>query len=163
MTLHAFADEPDGWEPQYDPWEEWEDFEPGRFFWPDPSEAPGESDLLHVDFVLGPRDRGLAWATTIGLWRMGLPELVFRPPGDLGLGGGFDEARFAHFLGNGLMELGIGLLSAEGFETSSYQGDLDGRTVRLWLGGHEPPFPQLAAFLGPEVDTVIKVKCSLWP
>jgi hypothetical protein len=123
MTLNAFADEPDGWEPQYD-WEDWEDFEPGRFFWPDPSEAPGESDVLHVDFVLEPGDRRLAWATTIGLWRMGLPELVFRPPRNPGFAAGLDEARFAHFLGRG---------------------------------------PTLAAFLGPEVDTVIQLKCSLWP
>lgn len=125
--------------------------------------GPLDDDDLQIDFAFDHAERRLLCVNTVGLWRLGIPELFIRPPRGYGSGKAMEDARLAVFLGSALIRLGFMLLAAEGFEIPPYRADLDGRPVRFWLGGHEPPFKQLALILGPEVDTVIRVECSLWP
>lgn len=121
-----------------------------------------EFDELTVDFAFDLIDRRLACVSTGGLWDLGLPELYIRPPRSARSGEAMDDARTAIFLGTGLIQLGCRLVDAPGFEVPPYERTLAGRPVRFWLTGPEPPFPALAARLGPLVDTVIRVDCSLW-
>jgi hypothetical protein len=119
-------------------------------------------DDLHVDFMFDQRDRQLLCVHTGGLWLSGLPELYIRPPRKFSSGDALADAHLAVFLATGLIHLGQELVSTDGFEIPPYQADLDGRPVQFWLGRQEPPFPRLAATLGLDVDTVIRVECSLW-
>lgn len=137
MTMNAHLDEPDGWE--------------GHRF-----------DDLRIDFAFDHHENRLAYITTVGLWQFGLPELFLRPPQDLDAGDASAAARRAVFFATALIHLGDALMVAEDFDVSPYRADLDGRPVQFWLGDKQPPLEPLALMLGPEVDTVIRVECSLW-
>jgi hypothetical protein len=198
MTVNAYAQEPDDWRPgdgQPGDWmdgdcqaaerraSQWRAGEWGAGEWRAGDGQPGDwrddeepddwgedDDDLRIDFAFDQHEKRLLCITTVGLWRMGLPELFIRPPQDQGPGSASTDtqvdarvdAGLAVFLATALIHLGYGLLAAEGFDVPPYQADLDGRRVRFWLGAQEPPFEQLAVILGPEVDTVIRVESSLW-
>lgn len=118
-----------------------------------------------VDLVMEAEGGRLVHLFTRGLWHLGVPELYLSAPVDLGAGlqqppGG---ARRNVFLASGLVHLGYRLLASPAFDVPAYEADFDGRPVAFRLAGHEPPGDRLARELGAEVDTVIRVDCSLWP
>jgi len=121
-----------------------------------------QDDDLVVDFVFDRRTRRLVCVHTGGLWSAGIPELYIRPPQNFSTGAALLDAQLAVFLAGGLIGLGRALLAADDGEVPSHQGTLDGRRVQFWLGGPEPPFPRLAENLDADVDSVIRVDCSLW-
>jgi hypothetical protein len=111
---------------------------------------------------------------TKGLWFAGLPELFIDPPANFGL---LDElgqaeeagpdrkddgARLAFLLASALVTLAQDLIEAEHFDLEPHHDVFRGRPVRIWLSRHEAPDDELRAALGPAVDTVIRVECSLW-
>jgi hypothetical protein len=169
MTVNLYAEEPDDpadWVNAED-LEDLEDLEDvgSMKVLEDPEVLDHWKELdedLRIDFVFDTRQRRLACVSTVGLWELGLPELFLQPPAEAQIGNTADDARLAVFLATALIHLGFGLLSAEGFDVPPYGGDFDGRPVRFWLGAQEPPFAPLTMLLGPEVDTVIRVECSLW-
>jgi len=120
-----------------------------------------ESDL-RIDFAFDTNEQRLACVSTVGLWPMGLPELFIRPPTGVRLGNAEADARLTVFLATGLIHLASALLAADDFDIPLYQGELDGEQIRFRLGDQEPPSGELTAVLGPEVDTVIRVDCSIW-
>lgn len=123
-----------------------------------------EADLdgLYVNFVFDHRTRRLVCVHTGGLWAAGLPELYIGPPQDFSAGGALPDAQLAVFLAGGLIELGRRMLAADDDEIPPGHSTLGDRRVQFWLGDQERPFRQLAVNLGPDVDTVIRVDCSLW-
>lgn len=66
------------------------------------------------------------------------------------------------FLACALVALGHELLEAEHLTIEPVHDLLNGEPVRLWLDRPEAPDDDLVARLGGEVDTVIRVRCSLW-
>ena len=124
--------------------------------------AEPDFDDLRIDFAFDQNENRLDCVTTVGLWQFGLPELFLRPPKDLDPSDASASARMAVFFATALIQLSDALMVAEDFDIAPCRAELDGRPVQFWLGDHEPPFEQLALLLGPEVDTVIRVECSLW-
>ncbi len=99
---------------------------------------------------------------TKGLWFAGLPELFIDPPADFGPDEEDDWPRLAFLLASALVTLGQELIEAEHFDLEPHHDVLRGRPVRIWLSRPEAPDDELRAALGPAVDTVIRVECSLW-
>jgi hypothetical protein len=122
----------------------------------------GSTDELTVDFAFDLDRRRLACVYTGGLWYLGVPELYLLPPHDHRSGDTMADARLAVFLATAMIHLGYALLDCEGFEVPPYLADHDGQQVRFWLGNQEPPSDELAQHLDADVDTVIRVHCSLW-
>ena len=115
-----------------------------------------------VDFCFDGESGALRLILTRGLWQLGVPELYLAPPANCASTSDPATApRLAVFLGGGLARLGYRLLAAPGLELPPYRTYAAGRPVSFWLAGQEPPGPLLASHLGPEVDTVTRVECSL--
>lgn len=115
-----------------------------------------------VDFCFDGESGALRLVLTRGLWQLGVPELYLAPPASCRSTSDPSTApRIAVFLGGGLARLGYRLLAAPGLELPPYRTFAAGRLVSFWLAGQEPPGPLLASHLGREVDTVIRVECSL--
>ncbi|HST81193.1 MAG TPA: hypothetical protein VLL08_05605 [Kineosporiaceae bacterium] len=161
MTVNFYPDDPDDFCEQSENGSFADDFFADSFFADDEDEPEDDADELTVDFTFDVENKRLACIFTDGLWRMGVPELYLRPPGP-GSDDAMTDTRLAVFLATGLIHLGYRLLAAEGFDVPPYHAELDGRQVQFWLGDQEAPFEGLAHSLNPDVDTVIKVHCSLW-
>ena len=116
---------------------------------------------VRVEVITAPPGR-LRRVHTTGLWWAGLPELFVDPPPGFDPGGEGDRAKLAFLLASALISLGQDLLEAEDFDLEPHHDVFQGRPVRIWLARHEAPDEQLRAALGPMVDTVIRVECSLW-
>jgi len=144
-------DESDVWTDS-DDWDQQDDWDDG----------PAPEDDLCIEFAFDLERRQLLCVHTSGLWQLGIPELYIRPPQNFGTGTAMADARMAVFLATGLIHLGHSLIQAAGFDVPQHRAELDGKEVRFWLAGQEPPFEELAGNLGSAVDTVIKVDCSLW-
>src|SRR5690348_15488669 len=116
-----------------------------------PENDPADEDLddLTVDFAFDLDGMRLACIYTGGLWSLGIPELYLRPPDDQEFGNAGDAARLSVFLATAVIQLGYELLDAESLDVPPYQADLDGRSVRFWLGIPEPPDQELARNLDP--------------
>lgn len=125
----------------------------------DPAD-PG--DDLTIGFAFDLDGMKLACVHTGGLWRAGIPELYLQPPAGHLTGDRVHDARLAVFLATGLIQLGYRLLAADDFDVPPYWADFDGRRVRFWIDGEQMPPDRLAPHLDPEVDTVLRVDCSLW-
>jgi len=99
---------------------------------------------------------------THGLSRSGLPELFADPPARAVPKPLAVRVELALALALALIVLGHELLEAEDIDLEPYTDIVQGRSVRFWLDRQEAPDEELAAVLGPAVDTVIRVGCSLW-
>jgi hypothetical protein len=163
MAVNFYPNEPDDFGEQSENSTFADDFFADSFFAEEDEdeEEADDEDELTVDFAFDIENEHLDCIYTGGLWRLGVPELYLRPPVP-GSGEAMADARLAVFLATGLIHLGYRLLAAEGFDVLPYHAELDGRQVQFWLGDQEAPFEALAHSLGPDVDTVIKVHCSLW-
>jgi hypothetical protein len=53
-------------------------------------------------------------------------------------------------------------MAVDHFTIPAYHGEFEGKPVQMWLDRQEPPDAFLAIALGDEVDTVMRVDCSLW-
>jgi len=145
----------------------WPD-EPGRSF--EDAQDDRESDMddrldeeeLSIEFAIDQRLSRLAWVYTKGLWGYGIPELCAAPAGDLRRGADFDWGGLAVVLASGLIYLGHELMAVDHFDIPPYYAEFGGEPVKMWLGRQEPPDDRLAVLLGDEVDTVMRVDCSLW-
>jgi len=169
MTMSAFAGwpgDPDGVDDNYtDTFGEFDRFggfggfnKFGRFN-DDPPDGPNG---LVIEFAIELGTARLGHLYTRGLWWLGIPELCLSPPTSYHLPAGADWGQLACFLGARMIELGRALIVVDHFDVPAQQGELDGRQVRIWLAGQAPPEGPVAIALGPEVDTVIRVDCSLW-
>lgn len=121
----------------------------------------GGAGRVQVAVVSTPPGR-LRRVHTKGLWFAGLPELFIDPPVNFGLDAEDDWPRLTFLLASALITLGQDLIEAEHFDLEPHHDIFRGRPVRIWLARHEAPDDQLRAALGPAVDTVIRVECSLW-
>ncbi len=97
---------------------------------------------------------------TNGLAQLGLPELFVEPPPDYRPPSPSDWAGLAFLLACALVTLAGEL--AEDLSVAPVEDQINGRSVRLWLAGPEPPDAALAEALGLGVGLVIRVECSLW-
>jgi hypothetical protein len=129
----------------------------------EPVAADRAAGRVQVAVVSSPPGR-LRRVHTKGLWFAGLPELFIDPPANFGFGqeNEDDWARLAFLLASALITLGQDLIEAEHFDLEPHHDVFRGRPVRIWLARHEAPDDELRAALGPSVDTVIRVECSLW-
>jgi hypothetical protein len=121
-----------------------------------------DEEELSVEFAIDQHRSRLACVYTKGLWEFGIPELCARPPEDFGKSGALDWGGLAFLLAAGLVHLGHELMAVDHFELPPYHGEFEGKPVQMWLGRQEPPDGALAFQLGEEVDTIIRVDCSLW-
>jgi hypothetical protein len=121
-------------------------------------------DELTVEVAMNHGGGGgrLACIYTRGMWWLGLPELYITPPSTFDPGPGFDWGRLAFVLASALITLGHELIEIDHFELAPYQDLFDDEPVELWLAGQEAPEGLLAIALENDVDTVIRVECSLW-
>jgi hypothetical protein len=99
---------------------------------------------------------------TKGLWEYGIPELCSWPPEDVGPDSRLDWGALAFFLAAGLHHLGRELMAVDHFSVPPYRGEFGGKPVEMWLAQQQPPDDLVAERLGGDVDTVIRVDCSLW-
>jgi hypothetical protein len=142
--------------------------------WPEDSASPFyeedlddfEDDLededLTVEFAIDQRRSRLACVYTKGLWGYGIPELCTMPTEDFADGAQLDWGGLAFFLASGLIHLGHELMAVDHFSIPPYEGEFEGKPVKMWLDRQQPPDAALAVALGEEVDTVMRVDCSLW-
>ena len=119
-------------------------------------------DVLAVEFLIDHRHSRLSDVFTKGLWWMGIPELCVSLPANLNQRGKRDWGQLAMFLALGLVSLGSELIRVDHLALPPHVGEFEGRPVELWLGKQEPAEGRLALALGDDVDTIIRVECSLW-
>jgi hypothetical protein len=121
-----------------------------------------DAEDLAVEVAVESGSQRVACVYTRGLWSLGLPELYFVVPGSFRPAPGFDWSRLAFLLASTLMVLGHELIDVDHFDLEPYEDLFDGSPVEMWLGPQEAPTGRLVIALGEEVDTVIRVECSLW-
>jgi hypothetical protein len=154
MTMNAFSDRPDDPDAEYDDLDDLDEDED--------EDEDCEEDALSVEFAIDQDGSRLAYVYTRGLWEYGIPELCVRLPDEFGATRKLDWGNLAFFLASGLIHLGSELIDVDHFTVPPYHGEFDGRPVQMWLDGQAPPEGPLAIALGEEVDTVLRVDCSLW-
>jgi hypothetical protein len=139
--------------------------------WPRDPDEPDEfdddrdddlDDDLEVEFAFDIDGSRLACVYTRGLWWLGIPELYVSPPQSFGVQTELDWARLTVLLASGLIHLGQELMAVDGFDLPPYRSDFDGTPLILWIERQEAPEGKLAIALTSEVDTVLRVGCSLW-
>lgn len=121
-----------------------------------------EEDDLGIEVGFGHDGDRLEYVVTRGLWWYGRPELLATPPRAFTPGPGFDWARLSFVLAAALISLGQELIALDDAELPPYRTEFDGDQVELWLGRSQPSSDLPALALNPEVDTVIRVECSVW-
>jgi hypothetical protein len=124
--------------------------------------ADEPNEELEVDFAFELGGSRLACIYTRGLWWLGIPELYLSPPPTFQVRTELEWARLATVLASGLIHLAQHLIEADDFDVPPHQCELDGQLVTLWLERQEAPEGRLAIALTSEVDTVLRVDCSLW-
>ena len=145
-----------------DPFDEY-DFEENQF---DEDDERRDADDLRIQFAFDAEHTQQVHLSTEGLWELGVPELsLWLPhqdePPDADPDG--RTVRLILLLSRGMLSLAQALTYTDDFEIQPYQEDFDGDPVTLRLGPAVPADGPLALLMGPGVDTVFPVQCSLWP
>jgi hypothetical protein len=157
MTVNAVSDWPE------EPEDEFDDVDDD-----DRAEdlADDLDDDLSIEFAIDQHRSRLTCVYTRGLWEYGIPELCTKLPEHLPEQlGPPDELKWGSLacsLATGLIYLGQELMAVDHFLIPRYHGEFDEKPIQMWLDRQEPPEGSLALALGPAVDTVMWVNCSLW-
>ncbi len=113
-------------------------------------------DAIEIDCL--DDDSGRVCLHTRGLWQFGAPELHLTPPDPVPPG----EPGLVVFLTAGLLRAARQLTVAERLAPAAWPAWYRGRPVTFRLGRLEPPSARLTEALSGEVDSVLRLTCSLW-